>query len=79
VGGRRLERELFNRYVIIIIGFFGEFGDNHAGHQKVTQALAHDRSDNYSSVPRPERRVFKFEKKLKKGCDSFEKKMSFLH
>ncbi len=45
-----------------VVGISEAFGDNHAGHEKVTQALAHDRSDNYSSAQRPECRVFNFEK-----------------
>ncbi len=43
-------------------------------HQKVTRALAHDRSSsvNYSMALRPKCRGFKFEKKSRKGCDRFE-------
>ncbi len=76
VGGSRLKSGLFNRYVIV--GISEVFGHNHADHQPVTQALAHDPSVNYSTAPRPTRRGFKFEKKSRKGCDRFEKKPSGL-
>jgi hypothetical protein len=75
VGGRRLKSGLFYRYVIVEIS--EALGDNHSGHKNVTPALAHDRSDNYSSAPCPESRVFKFEENSKKGCYSFEKKNVF--
>jgi hypothetical protein len=51
VGGSQLKSGLFNQYVIV--GISEKFGDNHAGHRKVTPALAHDRSYNYSSAQRP--------------------------
>jgi hypothetical protein len=61
-----------------IVGILEAFGISHAGHEKVTPALAHDCSDNCSSAQRPELRVVKFEKNSRKGYDSFENKMSFL-
>ena len=76
VGGCRLKSGLFNRYVIV--GISEVFGHNHADLQSVTPALAHDRSVNYSTARRPNRRGFKFEKNLRKGCDSFEEKTSRL-
>jgi hypothetical protein len=72
MGDRRLKSGLFNRYVIV--GISEVFGNNHADHHSVTSALAHDCSVNYSSAPRPKRRGFKFEKKLRKGCDTIEEK-----
>jgi hypothetical protein len=76
-GGRQpslspLKSGLFNRYVIVVISEL--FRNNHAHHQSVTQALAHDSSINYSTAPRPKGRGFKFEKNSRKGCDTFEKK-----
>jgi hypothetical protein len=72
VGGRRLKSGLFNRYVIV--GISDLFGNNHADLQSVTPALAHDTSVKYSTAQHPNRRRFKFDKNLRKGCDRFEKK-----
>ncbi len=77
MSGRRLKSGLFNQYVIVVMSEV--FGHNHADLQSVTPALAHDRSVNYSTAPRPKRRGFKLEKFLRKGCDRLEKKTSLLH
>jgi hypothetical protein len=71
-GGRPPTEKLFNRYEFV--GISEVFGHNHADHGSVTPALAHDPSVNYSTVLRPKRRGFKFEKNSRKGCDTFEKK-----
>jgi hypothetical protein len=72
VGGSRLKSGLFNLYVIDVISEL--FQKNHADLQSVTQALAHDRSVNYSMAQHPKRCGFKFEENSRKGCDTFEKK-----
>jgi hypothetical protein len=72
-GGRPpTEKWLVNRYEIVVISEL--FRNNHAHHQSVTQALAHDPFVSYSLAPRPKRHGFKFEKKSRKLCDRFEKK-----
>jgi hypothetical protein len=58
----------------VIVGISEMFENIHDDHHSVTPALAHGRSVNYSTAPRPKRRGFEFEKKSKKLCDTFEKK-----
>ncbi len=54
-------------------GISEALGVNYAAHEKVTQTLEHDSSNNYSSVPIPKRRVFKFEENSRNRYDTFAK------
>jgi hypothetical protein len=49
------------------------FGNNHADHHSVTQALAHDSSVKYSTAQRPKRSGFEFEKKSRNYATRLEK------